>query len=374
MKGFVKTVLKLVFVTIVKWFGFVGTSYLYWRNRRHFRELLSHENTSLCGVYDFRALPYAIGDILTWNMRLCVHALSADRKAVDICVLADPVFPHNIHQNYISIATYQKYLLEMVPLFFFNPMIRNISIYKDPEAMDHYLLLKHLQSQAIFPSVSDYAVDSVRRTTEDYGSYDIINAFFKNRGFVPRFTAPTGIDIWAKNYLSTYPPQSTFVCVHMRQRQRETDTLASGQLVRDAKVDEWLEFFDIIGKRNPEVLFMVIGRPIEWPRELYRRRNVVLIKVMGYGLAEELALVRECDFFMGSNSGPAVMAIFGHKPYVIFQCAENAPTSAKLWGIEVGADRLLFAREGQIIKWGETSVDSITASFEQVYTLVCDAN
>lgn len=115
---------------------------------------------------------------------------------------------------------------------------------------------------------------------------------------------------------------------------------------------------------------MVVGNPVEWPWELHRRANVVPIKTLGYGLAEEVALIRACDMFMGSNSGPAVMAIFGPKPYLIFQSNGNAHESAHVYDVPIGTARLPFAGELQRYFWGDDDLDNLLDQFQQLYLVI----
>ena len=341
---------------------------LYWRNKSRISDALRHEDHTLTGIWDLRASPYALGDILTWNMRLCVQAISLGKKAIDICIIADPRKPSNRYQPYITSSNYHKSLIEISPVFFYNPMLRNIHFYTSREVFESYFALKHIQRQDVSPNISEYSVDYIN-TLASYNSHDIINQFYSLNKYIPNFQIPMGINIWVNNFLNNFKPGTFFVCVHMRKRSNELEKYA-GQDFRDAKIEHWLDFFKIVEERYPDVMFLPIGRPVEWPRELHHRRNVLIIKNMGYGLIEELALIKECDLFMGSNSGPAVIAIFGDKPYIIFQVPENAQSSAGLYGIKVGEEKLPFAKNFQQIKWSESSVELLVESFEEIYSAI----
>jgi hypothetical protein len=61
------------------------------------------------------------------------------------------------------------------------------------------------------------------------------------------------------------------------------------------------------------------------------------------------------------------MAVFGSRPYVIFQHPGNAEISAKLWGIHEEEKRLPFAKKHQTIKWGVCSARDLISSFEEKY-------
>ncbi|MBU1152819.1 hypothetical protein KKB84_02470 [bacterium] len=200
--------------------------YFYWRDKTRIRELLRNENNSLVSVWDFHASPYALGDILTWNMRLCVEAISRGKTAVDICILADQTTPNNRNQGCINSFNYQKFLLEILPVFFVNPffvnpMGRNIYLYAKREHLESYYIKKLLCQHAISPDISGYTSDYIK-SLANYASHDIINNFYFKNGYIPLLSPPKGLDIWAENFLKSYNPGKFFVCVHIRQRRRDS--------------------------------------------------------------------------------------------------------------------------------------------------------
>lgn len=342
---------------------------LYWRNKTKIKKLLYQEGNVLTGVYDFGISPYALGDILTWNMRLYVQAISNAKDAIDMCIVTDASSINRYQEYLVTTYNYHNYLLEVLPAFYCNPMLRNIHFYENRESFFNNFVAMNIQGQEISPNIRQYLRDSVRKRRA-YNSHDIINRFYEKNGYVPNLQVP---EIFKNNAVSilkrNYNQESFFVCMHLRNRRRDPTTSALG-IGRDVNLDDWLSFVDIMEKRHPEVVFMVVGKPDEWPRELYHQRNVALVKALGYGLLEELALVHECDLFMGSNSGPAVMAIFGHKPYLIFTTPHMASFSAELYEIEVGVEKLPFAREHQILKWENTSTDFLVGSFEDIFSAI----
>ena len=40
-------------------------------------------------IYDFSVYPYALGDVLTWNVQTAIHAKKAGCSSVDILILID---------------------------------------------------------------------------------------------------------------------------------------------------------------------------------------------------------------------------------------------------------------------------------------------
>jgi hypothetical protein len=306
---------------------------------------------------DFAGSPYALGDILTWNMITCTEALYAGRERVDIWVLSEPENPSNRYQFYITGLNHQKFLLDLMPAFYTNPMLGNMHFLQSGAKLERQIFDAHIAGEPCFPGLDKYKGD-FRPKEALYSSHDRINQWYAENGWVPRLALPKGIRTWAENFLKSFNPNSFIVTVHLRNRKNETDTFAA-DVFRDAGFDVWSEFFDRAKTQFPDVTFLLVGRPVEWPREFYRRSNLIPLKSMGYGLIEELAMIQCCDLFMATNSGPAVMAVFSETPYVIFQRRENEKLTSELWGVEIGAERLPFATEHQTVFWGETTVEVI---------------
>lgn len=306
---------------------------------------------------DFAGSPYALGDILTWNMRVCAEALFAGRTLTDVWVLSDPENPSNKYQFYINGLNHQKYMLDLLPAFFTNPMLNNIHFLHERAEMDRMVFDAHYKEEPFFPNMTKY-VSGFRERNALYSNHDLINKWHAENGWVPRLALPKGVRTWAENFLKSFNPHSFVVTVHLRNRKYETDTFAA-DVFRDADFDVWSEFFSRAVTRFPEVVFLLVGRPVEWPRNFFRRSNIIPLKGMGLGLQEELAMIQCCDLFMATNSGPAVMAVFSETPYVIFQRTENAGLTSQFWGVDIGAKQLPFGLEHQTVFWGQTTVDDI---------------
>ena len=60
--------------------------------------------SNYCAIYDFELFPYALGDVLTWNVRSAVHAEEAGCSGVDIYICLDPRYPSCIYQRELVVA------------------------------------------------------------------------------------------------------------------------------------------------------------------------------------------------------------------------------------------------------------------------------
>ena len=242
-------------------------------------------------------------------------------------------------------------------------MLRDFHLYQDRESLEMEVFYKNITDQAMFPDFKEQ-IAAYRKAYGLYNSHASINAFYKKNGFIPRLKVPMAYQTWARDFLKNHNPNSLFVCIHLRNRGQHRDqTLA--ELYRDGDFDLWLKFIDIAYKRYPDVKFIVLGRPMEWPREYFHRQNLLILKSLGYGLLEELAMIGECDLFMATNSGPGVMAIFGEKPYVLFQPDQNATYTAEVYGIDIGQAALPFALPEQTICWKIPDLDDLLFALEE---------
>ena len=64
-----------------------------------------------CAIYDFELLPYALGDVLTWNIQTALRCEEAGRDVVDAYVCLDRRYPASIYQRNLVVA-------ENSPLYF----------------------------------------------------------------------------------------------------------------------------------------------------------------------------------------------------------------------------------------------------------------
>ena len=317
------------------------------------------DNPNLIAVWDFAARPYSLGDILNFCIEVSMEVHRQQKAGADIYVLADPVIPAaGSQRGYIVRENYHQYLLDIFAAFFFCADQRNIHIVSDRSELDTLLITAAQHDVLTYPRFTDY-VDELNQQRQHHSLFKLMNDFHQEQGFVPKVKAPDGVTVLSNNLMFGFKPDTVFVAVHMRQRRNETATLKGGALNRDAVFEHWLDFFHQAFKQHPDVVFVVCGRPAEFPRSLYRLPNVLILKSYGLNLQHELAMILECDLFMGSNSGPATAAMFSDTPYYIFQQSGNAEESARHFDVELNAKHLKFANNKQQVVWGDTSTEGL---------------
>lgn len=312
---------------------------------------------------DFSASPFALGDVLTWNVRVCCEALAAGSSAMDVVALTDPDKLGNAFQNFISPGNYLRLYTDILPAFYTNPMLRNLHHLRDRQGFERRMRAARENGQGIFPGFEKYE-QGLRHREAIYNRHAVLNRHFAETRSLPRLTVTPSHRLWAEGFLKSYSPHAFAVTVHVRRREAETSIFGAA-LERDGSFEVWAEFFDEAQRRHPETLFLLLGKSDEWPRWLLRRSNVVILKTLGLGLMEELTMIQNSDLFMGLLSGPAVMAYLSEVPHALFVQPSHATVSAEILGIEEGAARLPFGGEHQTFHWQRSDKETLLAVFEE---------
>lgn len=313
---------------------------------------------------DFYASPFALGDILTWNMRVMCEALNAGKKAMDVVALTDPGSLGNASQCFfVTPHNYLRLYTDLIPAFYTNPMLAGFHHLRDRASFERRMGAAQANGQPMFPGLAKYE-EGLRTREALYNRHHVMNSFHGEHGWLPRLTVPPSHAMWAENFLKSHNPEIFVVTVHVRRREAETH-LFGAALDRDGDFGTWEAFFDEARRRHPETLFIVLGKSVEWPRRLMRRSDVIVLKALGLGLMEELAMIQASDLFMGLLSGPSTMAFFSRVPYSLFVQRGYEQASAEVMGVPVGEERLPFAEEDQIMLWEPATLDALLETFER---------
>lgn len=324
------------------------------------------DNKRLIAVWDFASRPYSLGDILNFCIEVSMQVKKLNKQGADIYVVADPVIPAaGSQRGYIVRENYHQYLLDILDAFFFCPDQQSIHIVSNRAELDTLLITATQHQVLTYPRFDVYAEELNGRKSQHYSNFALINHFKDEFGYFPKLKAPAGITVLSNNLMFGFKPDTVFVAVHLRQRRNESGTLAGGKVGRDAHFDHWIAFFEHTFAHYPNVIFVVCGRPAEFSRKLYQQPNILILKSYGMNLQHEIAMILEADLFMGSNSGPATVAIFSDTPYYIFQTKGNEEETAAQCEIQVGDPHLKFANSDQFMVWGDTSTDKLISCLDE---------
>lgn len=307
-----------------------------------------------CAIYDFDLMPYALGDVLTWNVQTAIRCEEAGREAVDVHICLDQRHPSSIYQSdMITADNCWMFFNELFGAFGTHPRLGEIVIHRRREDA-----LRRLKAEALADTVNseplaDYEHALANRHDNDalvayftkYIYYHKgINAFAAKHGRIPLLQPSLGCTPDVAGLLSNHLSDRRVVLVHMRQRRLDAGYGGSHTHVRDSDFLEWYDFLREAERRFPDVQFVVLGRLQEKPLEVLRLPNVISLRTLGLGLGHELTLMLQADLFIGTSSGFAAMANFSQTPYFITKMGRE---SCNAYEIEFGCDRLPFATERQ---------------------------
>ena len=318
---------------------------------------MSGTRRPVIGIYDY-SYPYAhytLGEALTWTMNLNVLAAEAGADALDVYLVINPARPSSYVQPFINTHNYVTFLDNQFPAFLCSPLLRSFKVIRHPGTFNLFLLREALRRRRMWPFFWSHLNGKL-----DF-SHRRIDAFYARHRRLPWLTAPRGYGAWADRFRRTQCWDRFVVAVNVRQSAL---SLTPAALYRDSPLSEWHAFMGETARRHPDVLFVVVGGYREWDRTLDRLPNVLIPRVMGFGLGHELALLHRADLFMGSSSGFSAMATFSNIPYVITKMEHMF---AQYADVSVGDRHYRFGNENQILYWETETREVLLDFFEEVH-------
>src|SRR5262249_38576895 len=88
--------------------------------------------TRYCGIYDFELLPYALGDVLTWNVQTALRCETHERSQVDVYICLDDRYPSSIYQRSLVVReNCGLFFSELFGAFGTHPRLGDIFIFPD---------------------------------------------------------------------------------------------------------------------------------------------------------------------------------------------------------------------------------------------------
>lgn len=311
---------------------------------------------SYCAIYDFELMPYALGDVLTWNVQTAIRCKNLGRKQVDVYICMDERYPASIYQRgTISADNCALFFNELFAAFGTHPKLGEIFVYRHRETMLEQLYEVSKADPASAAALADYECALANRNNEsaliDYFTkyiyyHEGINAFAKKHEGIPLLRPSLGCGPDVNGLINKCLAGKKIVAIHMRLRRLDAGYGGEHTYTRDSDFLEWYEFLREAGEKYPAVQFVAMGRLQEKPLELLRLPNVMSLRMIGLGLGHELTLMLRSDLFIGTSSGFAAMANFSEIPYFITKMNRE---SCNAYRIEPGCERLPFAKERQIL-------------------------
>ncbi|HKQ26520.1 MAG TPA: hypothetical protein VJT81_18895 [Burkholderiales bacterium] len=340
-----------------------------------------------CAVYDFGLFPYALGDVLTWNVQTAIRCEELGRERVDTYICVDERHPPNVFQrDLITADNCELFFSEVFGAFGTHPKPGNVFLYRRREGM-----LERLREACRDDAANSEDLAEYERALADYEgaltkrgngrtamigwpalmleyftksihSHERINAYAAAHGRIPLLRPSMGCEPDVSALLTKRFAGNRIVTIQMRLRRLDAGYGAENTYWRDSDFLEWYEFLKEAGKTHPDVQFVVMGRLQEKPLELLRLPNVISLRTLGLGLGHELSLLLRSDLFIGTSSGFAALANFSEVPYFI---TKMNPGACRAFAIAPGSERLPFASERQILVYEPETRDLLMRLLER---------
>lgn len=307
---------------------------------------------------DYAYVPYALGDTITWMENAQVVARDAGATEMDVVVLASRERPAPSWQPFVTPFSYTANVHGLLPAFLSSQMIRNVHLLENRQTFYDIVSDAHDGGGAMWP-----AYDSVIDERMDFMSHLRIVDHHARWGSIPLLGAPRGYAGMAEDFVAKWCPGKFRVVVNVRQSHLRT---AGSHPERDSRFETWAEFIHRTARRYDDVVFIVAGQYIDVDRRFAQLPATVAPRSLGYSLGVELALLQTADVFMGTSSGFAQAALFGHPAYIV---TNTEPRAAPICGVPVGARHHPFGRPDQVVTWTLETVDELEDEFDRLLTL-----
>ena len=318
-------------------------------------------------IYDFGIMPYALGDVLTWNVQTAIQCELANLEKVNINIILDSENCASIYQKeMIRPDNFELHFNELFSSFGTHPNLGNIFIYRSrKEFLESYMVTEN-SNQLNLEAYNDY-LDAINNPnnldllvsyfTKYIYYHERINKFAYSAGRIPLLKSSLGCEPDISGLLNKRLAGKHIVIIHPRLRKLDIGYAGNHTHSRDSDFLEWYNFLKHIYIDYPDIQFVLVGRLQEKPIEFLRLPNVISLRSYGFGLGHELTLMLRANLFIGTSSGFAAMANFTKVPYFITKMNTD---SCKAYQIPFGCDRLPFSTDHQLLIYESESSELLS--------------
>jgi hypothetical protein len=302
----------------------------------------------ILAIWDFRIEPFTVGELLLLHeVALMLREIHKVDK-IDLIFLWDKNNPTN-GAGGLNVSNFYNHFSELLQLAFVNVHLGAVFVMDSPDMLSSYIADNHKRYH-IFPPYKDS--DGNKITGHDQ-LFIYASLFYSKHGYVPYLSCQPSTLMWARKFLFDNVHPLLPVTVQLRN----TSTVPE----RNAELDCWIEFFTHCLNKYP-VKFIMIGRGDEIDPRFRKLSNVLVAKDYCTTLEQDLALMQAAFMYMGTDSGPGVMALFSDRPYAYYRYYLLEKNGS------IPSDYSLpWATELQKIVWGPETTDRLISDFRLIY-------
>lgn len=314
-------------------------------------------------VYDTSSQPFSIGDILTSQEGSLVLRERYGVETVDFALVYDPKNPASSDAAFSSITESNAlyHLASVLPVAQVNQHLGSLFLFNSHQQLARFISDASDQYH-VWPSGWQCA-------SRDYLYYEVFNDLlfdhYRQHHAIPHLTCRQHLAEWAERFFQEHARSQVPVTVNLRNNP-------AFQVHRNSQLDSWLGLFDHCRTRYP-AKFIVVCALAEVDPRLRSLPNVVIAKDHYTSVEQDLALIHASAAHMGAGSGPASMAWFSEKPYLMVNTVyapQQFAHEGMILQVEENIQRFWFANPSQRIAGGAETVDLLVDEFTRIWNEV----
>src|SRR5712691_2030511 len=314
-------------------------------------------------VYDTFSQPFNIGDILILQEGSLVLREKHHLDMVDFAIVYDTKHPAASDPAFSSITAGNAlyHLASILPVAQVNQHLGSLFLFNSHRNLQRFIA-DSADLYQVWPSGWQFG-------SREYLYYEVFNDLlynhYKEHGSIPRLTCRQFLVDWARAFFKEHVNPQVPVTVNARNNK-------AFHTHRNLHLESWLEFFHHCEARYP-AKFVILCAPSEIDDRLRRCPNVIIAKDYHTGIEQDLALIQTSAIHMGAGSGPASMAWFGDKPYLMVNTVYGPGYFAHPEMIqqeEENVQRFWFSNRSQRITGGTETAELLIEEFARMWATV----
>ena len=259
-------------------------------------------------IYDTTSQPFAVGDLLICLEASLILCAQYNVSRVDLAFVysednpdgANPVFKGRVTKDSVFF-----HLASILPLAQVNQNLASVFIFNSQAQLQCYIN-DNLDQYHVWPS-------AWLMSRFEYLSPAIFNSLlyrhFKEFKSIPYLSCRPFLREWAADFYKDNVAGKVPVTVNLRNN-------TGWALHRNSCIESWIDFFRYCEPRY-RATFIIICAYSEIDDRLRQCSNVLIGKDYHTGVEQDMALIHTSAMHMGAGSGPATMAWFNDKPYLM---------------------------------------------------------
>ena len=317
VKKFVPVPLWPKFDSIINWLKYVA--YQRWYKTKFLgvlnfvrymaikRPNISNNEKKILAIADFRAVGFALGFYIHFQMILLCEAYLNRINKIDFAFVYNPEKPvsHWKDASLVNSNNFHLHFAELIPLLNINPKLGSVFVFNSHNDFESFLKINS-KNYILRPSLFNYV--NKNKITRD--NFSLFRNFYLRHKFLPKLEISNFVSLWTKAFIKKYAKGKYVIAVNLRSNPFFDNK-------RNAIISAWEQFFAYCFKKHPDVIFVILGRKNEITEEL-KLPNVIFAQDHNINIQHTLSFIKHSLFYMATSSGPASFAILSdYIPYII---------------------------------------------------------